>query len=151
MQTFLTNQIAWNSSKPSIFLTGPIVKSFDGKITSWQTNAIHLLSKWKFTGQILVSNHQNCRFTTIEQVKWEYFCLEQATAIVFWSSGELDAITQLEFDNYIRLSPRRCTYGRTDANHLDHVYKKYTKQIPCETLEETLELAILNTFLTSSP
>jgi calcineurin-like phosphoesterase family protein len=96
----------------SIFLAGPtmrISENFDGVNDSWRLNAINLLRKAGFTGNIIVPEFKNNTkpngWSYEKQIEWEILGLSSATVILFWIPRELNKLpaftTNIEFGEWL--------------------------------------------------
>jgi len=136
---------------PSIFLAGPTPRN--AEVKSWRISALRILQTANFPGAVLIPERQDWQtaFDYIDQVEWEYTCLEAATAILFWIPRDLATLpgftTNVEFGRYV--DSGRCVYGRPDDapknRYLDWLYQKCTGKVPYQTLEATIEAAIAQT------
>jgi hypothetical protein len=134
---------------PSIFLAGPTPRT--AQVVSWRIAALQIVQQAGFPGAVLVPERHDwaASFDYIDQVEWEFACLEAATVIVFWIPREPAALpgftTNVEFGRYV--GSGRCVYGRPDSapknRYLDWLYHKLTGESPCSTLEATLRAALV--------
>jgi hypothetical protein len=134
---------------PSIFLAGPTPRA--AQTVSWRREALQILQKAGFPGAVLIPERHDwvSSFDYIDQVEWEFACLEAATVIAFWIPRDPVSLpgftTNVEFGRYV--SSKRCVYGRPDSapknRYLDWLYHKFTSEAPYGTLEETLRAAIV--------
>lgn len=91
---------------PTIFLAGPTPR--DAVTKSWRPEALQLLEKYKFIGNVYVP--ENRIFTDgydyDQQVAWEWMALETSTAIIFWVPREMECMpamtTNVEFGHYVK-------------------------------------------------
>ncbi|HKX28216.1 MAG TPA: nucleoside 2-deoxyribosyltransferase domain-containing protein [Blastocatellia bacterium] len=133
---------------PSIFLAGPTPRT--AEVVSWRIAALQILRQCGFSGSVLIPERHDwvSSFDYLDQVEWEFACLEAATVIVFWIPRDLLSLpgftTNVEFGRYV--SSGRCVYGRPDSapknRYLDWLYHKLTGEHPCGTLDETLRTAV---------
>lgn len=133
---------------PSIFLAGPTPRT--AQSVSWRIKALEILKQLAFPGAVLIPERHDWvhSFDYIDQVEWEYTCLEAATVIVFWVPRDPVTLpgftTNVEFGRYV--GSGRCVYGRPEAapknRYLDWLYNKLTGATPFTTLEETLQAAV---------
>lgn len=138
---------------PSIFLAGPTPRT--NEIKSWRVEAVKMLAQLSFSGTVLIPERHDwaSAFDYIDQIEWEFTCLELATVIVFWVPRDLSFLpgftTNVEFGRYV--GSGRAVYGRPDDSpknrYLDWLYLKETGNRPYATLEDTLGHAVA---LTSS-
>ncbi len=133
---------------PSIFLAGPTPRT--DQVVSWRIQALQILRRIDFTGAVLIPERRDwvSSFDYIDQVEWEFACLEGATVIAFWVPRDLVSLpgltTNVEFGRYV--SSGKCVYGRPDSapknRYLDWLYRKLTSESPYKTLDDTLGAAV---------
>jgi hypothetical protein len=134
---------------PSIFLAGPTPRT--DQVASWRIQALEILQEVGFSGAVLIPERHDwdSSFDYIDQVDWEFACLEAATVIVFWIPRDLVWLpgftTNVEFGRYI--GSGKCVYGRPDSapknRYLDWLYQKLTGEVPCTSIEDTLNAAVM--------
>jgi hypothetical protein len=141
-------------STKGIFLAGPTPR--DSNTVSWRINAIKHLKEKGFKGYVYVPEREkgwSDTFAYSEQIEWEEEALKKATAILFWIPRNLDNMpaftTNIEWGYWTAKNPSKLVLGSpTDAPKMDYMrYYADKLDIPnCNTLEKTLELAILKTY-----
>jgi hypothetical protein len=134
-------------SRPSIFLAGPTPRS--PEFASWRPEALGILRELGFSGTVLVPERRGgwARGEYIDQVEWEFACLEGCSVIAFWVPRDVATLpgftTNVEFGRYV--GSGRCVYGRPDraphTRYLDWLYAKLTGMQPCDSLRETMAAA----------
>jgi hypothetical protein len=85
------------------------------------------------------------KFSYLDQVEWEYECLELSDLIVFWVPRDLKKLpgftTNVEFGRYI--ASGKVLYGRPyeapKTRYLDRLYKKFTNKEPIDNLVDLLK------------
>jgi Nucleoside 2-deoxyribosyltransferase like len=137
---------------PSIFLAGPTPRT--DQIVSWRIQALQILQEMGFPGAVLIPERHDwvTSFDYIDQVEWEFTCLEGATVIAFWVPRDLRSLpgftTNVEFGRYV--GSGKLVYGRPDSapknRYLDWLYRKLTSESPCGTLDDTLRAAVARAF-----
>lgn len=137
---------------PSIFLAGPTPRR--AEIASWRISALELVQQAGFPGIVMVPERHDWvhSFDYIDQVEWEFACLEAATVIVFWVPRDPLTLpgftTNVEFGRYV--GSGRCVYGRPETapknRYLDWLYHKLTGEAPYTTLEATIGAAVGRAF-----
>ena len=137
---------------PSVFLAGPTPRT--DQVVSWRIQALQILRRTDFPGAVLIPERQDwlSSFDYIDQVEWEFTCLEAATVIAFWVPRDLVSLpgftTNVEFGRYV--GSGKLVYGRPDSapknRYLDWLYHKLTSESPCRTLEDTLRVAVARAF-----
>ena len=135
------------TTSASIFLAGPTPRS--ANVNSWRPEAIEILSRLGYSGDIFVPEPENGIFSHEydEQVHWELEGLERADVIVFWiprNMVDMPALTtNVEFGLWIKSG--KCVLGfPPDAEkmrYLSHHAKEMDMNIT-HTLEETLSEAL---------
>jgi nucleoside 2-deoxyribosyltransferase-like protein len=133
---------------PSIFLAGPTPRT--DQVVSWRKQALQILKEVGFSGAALIPERRDwvSSFDYVDQVEWEFTCLEAATVIAFWIPRDLVSLpgftTNVEFGRYV--GSGKCVYGRPASasknRYLDWLYHKLTDESPCGTLEDTLRAAV---------
>ncbi len=127
----------------SIFLAGPTPRKID--VPSWRPDALKVLEGIGFQGTVYVPEHDPKlppAYDYLEQVEWEYTCLEGAGAICFWIPRKLPDMpaftTNVEFGRYV--GSGRIFYGRPawaeKKGYLDWLYGKVTGKTPCADMEQ---------------
>jgi Nucleoside 2-deoxyribosyltransferase like len=137
---------------PSIFLAGPTPRT--DQVISWRKQALRILQERGFPGAVLIPERRDwvSSFDYIDQVEWEFTCLEAATVIAFWIPRDLVSLpgftTNVEFGRYV--GSGKLVYGRPDSapknRYLDWLCRKLTNESPCRTLEDTLCAAVARAF-----
>ncbi len=133
--------------KPSIFLAGPTYRKGDQIVDGsfWRADALNILNDLKFEGIVFVPERKNWdKFDYLDQVEWEYKCLEDSDVIVFWvprNKEHLKAFTtNVEFGRYVGCLTT--IYGRpgiSDSNrYLDWLYEKLSGRKPINNLKDLL-------------
>ncbi len=132
-----------------IFLAGPTPRR--GDVPSWRPDALNVLEGFGFQGTVYVPEHDTKlmpNYDYLEQVEWEYTCLEQAGVICFWvprKSPDMPAFTtNVEFGRYV--GSGRAYYGRPEwaekNGYLDWLYGKVTGRKPHTTMKGLFSQAI---------
>jgi hypothetical protein len=137
---------------PSIFLAGPTPRT--DQVVSWRRQALQILRQIGFSGAVLIPERRDwvSSFDYIDQVEWEFTCLEAATVIAFWIPRDLVSLpgftTNVEFGRYV--GSGKLVYGRPASapknRYLDWLYHKLTGESPCETLDGALRAAVARAF-----
>ena len=135
--------------QPSIFLAGPTPRTVE--VISWRISALQIVQQIGFPGTILIPERHDwvSSFDYVDQVEWEFGCLEAATIIVFWIPRDPVTLpgftTNVEFGRYV--GSGRCVYGRPNLapknRYLDWLYYKLTGEAPCSTLVATVHVAVM--------
>jgi Nucleoside 2-deoxyribosyltransferase like len=133
---------------PSIFLAGPTPRT--DRVVSWRIPALEILQQIGFSGTVLIPERHDWAhsFDYLDQVEWEFACLEAATVIVFWIPRDPIALpgftTNVEFGRYV--GSGKCVYGRPDSapknRYLDWLYSKLTGEAPYTAIDDTLRAAV---------
>lgn len=110
-------------TQPTIFLAGPTYREPGRR--SWRADALELLKKHEFKGQVLVPEPRNVMEIGGEwgpdqyedQINWEHACLLSVSQVVmFWIPRDLQTLpgftTNIEFG---------ILWGRIDDNKANHV------------------------------
>jgi hypothetical protein len=126
-----------------IFLAGPTPR--DAETPSWRPQAVELLKKHNFTGNVFIPEAECGGFsgTYDHQIEWEWAGLEHATTIVFWVPRELKTMpaftTNVEFGLHCQSGKSVLGYPE-DAPKMRYLHALADKyDIPVfHTLEETL-------------
>ena len=139
---------------PSIFLAGPTPRT--DQVVSWRRQALQILQQIGFPGTVLIPERRDwvSSFDYIDQVEWEFTCLEAATVIAFWIPRDLVSLpgftTNVEFGRYV--GSGKCVYGRPASasknRYLDWLYHKLTDALPYGTLDDALRAAVARAFQT---
>ena len=140
----LSNEIL-NSSIFKVFLAGPTPRTTE--IISWRINALNIINlniKKDIIIYIPERTNWKIKFEYIDQIEWELTAMKNADKIIFWIPRELKYMpaftTNVEFGMKIIECPEKILYGRpNDApnnKYLDYLYKKYTNNIPINSLYE---------------
>ena len=137
--------------KKSIFLAGPTPRDKD--IQSWRPKAIKMLEEMGYDGVVYIPEREydDRSFDYVKQVWWEREALHNASAIVFWVPRNMKTMPALttndEFGTWVTENPDKVVYGRPkDAEknrYLDWQYETESGKTPHETLEDTLEEAMM--------
>lgn len=132
----------------SIFLAGPTSRL--AGVYLWRERALSILESLKFNGTVYVPQYEGFRAISdyLPQVEWEYKGLEACGLVAFWVPREMNLMpgltTNIEFGRYVGKKP--VVYGRPeDAQHvryLDWLYSKIVGDQICNTLEDTMKLAV---------
>ncbi len=127
----------------SIFLCGPTPRS--SEVISWRIKALELLSG--FSGVICIPERDDWHNLSsyLEQVEWEYSCLENCEKIICWLPRNMENMigltTNVEFGYWIG-KKSFFYYGRPDdapnTRYLDWLYEKETGEKPFNSLEKLL-------------
>lgn len=138
------------SNKKSIFLAGPTPR--DEGTPSWRNEAIKYLEDKNFDGIVYIPEDEFIRKNDyVDQAEWERKALSNSTIIVFWVPRELEKMpaftTNVEFGYWLAKRPIDIIYGRPDdakkVKYLDWLYRKESNEEICNTLEGTINNAIL--------
>lgn len=137
------------NNKDSIFLAGPTPRNKE--TNSWRPEAIKYLESKNFEGIVYYPEYEDVRRIDYDdQVEWERTALINAKVIVFWIPRDLENMpaftTNVEFGYWIAKDPKKVIYGRPEKakkiKYLDWLFKKESKELIYNSLEETLDRAI---------
>ena len=136
-----------NKHKKSIFLAGPTPR--DGKVVSWRKEAVEILEKLGFDGDVYVPE---CKNKIISEdyltyngvIDWELERLSGASLILFWVPRDLKTLpgftTNVEFGYHLKT--KKVVYARPKGapktKYLDYLYNLEYKKEPFESLEDAL-------------
>ncbi|MBI1363824.1 MAG: hypothetical protein GC134_07540 [Proteobacteria bacterium] len=87
-----------------IFLAGPTPRS--AEVPSWRPQALALLREKGYTGPVYVPEEESGQIKGdyMDQIQWEWACLEAADVVLFWVPRELVTMpaftTNVEFGMY---------------------------------------------------
>ena len=133
----------------SIFLAGPTPRC--KQVKSWRPAFCRELEKLKSSCSVFIPEKKNGGWlgNQKQQCEWEYYHLNNASAVVFWIPRDLDSLpgftTNVEFGYWVKSD--RCFYGRPNnaekIEYLDWLYsKEHHGQKPSESMEELCQLVI---------
>lgn len=140
-----------NFDLPSIFLAGPTYRSGQKVVEGsyWRDDAEGILDNYKFKGTLFVPIRQDgdYRGGYLDQVEWEYECMEKCSVIVFWiprNKTELVGLTtNVEFGRY--LANPKTLYGRPptadSVKYLDWIYTKLNGNVVFMDMPSLLKAA----------
>lgn len=136
-------------NRKSIFIAGPTPRNQDVK--SWRKEAIEILQKLKFDGDVFVPEFKTGIFRELEYkevIEWETEHRDRADLILFWVPRDMKIMpaltTNIEFG--LDLKSGKVVYGRPadseNNRYLDYIYEKEYEILPYETLEETIKACV---------
>lgn len=136
---------------PSIFLAGPSPRGRgEGFPADWRDEAFKLFEQKEFSGRLFVPRPTTGNAKTYDgQIEWELHHLDLADCIMFWvprkAPDMLGQTTNVEYGLYLKCD--RVVYGRPDdalqIRYLDHIGRKYAKIEPLNSLEATIDAAMV--------
>lgn len=138
-------------SKYSLFLAGPTPRQSD--VISWRPEALKIIENLGFDGVVYVPEYKNDNnYNYLNQVEWEYTCLNQCSIVCFWIPRKLSILpgftTNIEFGRYVDKS----VYGRPDwaekKGYLDWFYPKITGRKVHNNMYDLFKEAICLTGIT---
>ena len=147
----------------SIFLAGPTVRGNQPHLKSWRFEAVELLKKYQFGGNVIIpefTNKEESDQFRYDIPQWEYYGLQHSHVIMFWIPRTRELIgltTNHEHGYWMALNRDKVIYGRpNDAyriSYLDIMWvedaKRRTREtgkyVPCpiyNTLDKTVRAAL---------
>jgi calcineurin-like phosphoesterase family protein len=154
MNIYFTLEKPIKENKNSIFLAGPTYRQNDVispyHLKSWRYDAINILSKLNFDGDIYIPEWKNNikpeEWTYSRQIDWENEYLNKAKVILFWIPREMKLLpgltTNIEFGEWMK-SNKIVVGWPYNAEKIKYIKEKCIKyNIPWTTI--SLEDCVLN-------
>ena len=133
---------------PSIFLAGPTPRS--DAVSSWRPDAMKSLREFGFRGDVFypepIDGWDWPEYSN--QCNWELKCLSCATVILFWVPRDLVTMpaftTNVEFGYWVKTG--KCVLGHPEGakkvRYLDFLYNRHYSSEVCESLSQTVQVAV---------
>jgi hypothetical protein len=135
------------ATRGGIFLAGPTPRG--GNAPSWRPQALAVLRDLGYTGTVYVpeDEHGPLKDHYMEQIEWEWACLEAADVVVFWVPRQLDLMpaftTNVEFGLYVDSGKAVLGYPKEapKMRYLDALARRFGVPVHHE-LRQTLHAGI---------